>query len=80
MVKTGPGAEWENFTPQLSRFQLLFLVNAASSIPLFRRGPDLPRQFQIAFRNNQRLWPGKIQQLHIGALLHSLEDNFTAIW
>src|SRR5882762_5897064 len=36
--QNGPGAEWENFTPQLSRFQLLFLVNAAGGIPLFRRG------------------------------------------
>src|SRR5882762_7836221 len=32
------------------------------------------------FRNNQRLWSGEIQQLHIGALLHSLKDNFTPIW
>src|SRR5258707_441934 len=47
--QNGPGAEWENFTPQLSRFQLLFLVNAASGIPLFRSGTNLPRQFQIAF-------------------------------
>src|SRR6267378_2357222 len=42
--------------------------------PIYRGGS------KSRFRNNQRLWPGKIQQLHIGALLHSLEDNFTPIW
>ena len=26
------------------------------------------------------LWPGKIQQHNIGALLRSFEDNFTAVW
>ncbi len=80
MVKTGPGAEWKNFTPRLSRFQLLFLVNAASGIPLFRRNPICRGSSKPRFLNNQRLRPGKIQQLHIRALLHSLEDNFTPIW
>jgi hypothetical protein len=27
-----------------------------------------------------RLWPGKIQQDHVRALLHALEDNFTPVW
>jgi hypothetical protein len=26
------------------------------------------------------LWPGKIQQDHVGALLHALKDNFTTVW
>ena len=41
--------------------------------------PILPRHFQIAFPKQQRLWPGEIHQHHIGALLQSLEDNFTSV-
>jgi hypothetical protein len=26
------------------------------------------------------LWSGEIQQYHIGAILHSFEDNLTAVW
>ncbi len=79
--QNGPGAEWENFTPQLSRFQLLFLVNARQRHPSFSRGNPICRgSSKSRFRNNQRLRPGEIQQLHIRALLHSIEDNFTPIW
>jgi len=31
-------------------------------------------------RGNQGLWLGEVQQHHIRTLLHSFEDDFTAIW
>lgn len=30
--------------------------------------------------NAAGLWPGEIQQHHIGVLMQSFEDNFTTIW